>query len=192
MHFHRRDVLKRHQAVHVADPRKLRRRPRRGPLPRIAGEPVTADQGMHPSRGVFSSENGESAGSPTPVSSSTPRAVDYLHSGISALNLGFDPLLVNSAFEAEASRVEIPAIHDLDDWLAPYPVNLEQDVSRDLGLGMGDDLAQLFTDSWLQDVGDVNVSSPGDLCCLSTGQEPSIRNQIRDQVCVFPQFRSFD
>ena len=188
MHFHRRDVLKRHQAVHVADPRKPRRRPRRGPLPRISGDSAPTDNGMHLPSGVSSSENGDSGVSPTSTLSPILGGGDSLTSGTSVLNMDFCAFPVDPALDVEAGRVETPAMYDLRDWGVPSPGDLNQNVSQDLGLGIGDDLAQPFAGAALQGVEDVNVPTPRDIRLLSAGQDFSLRNQVGVQLFALRRY----
>ena len=55
MRFHRKDVMKRHMLVHLPDPRRKRRKPRRGPVP----PQLDCTDAQHPALHDEPEDNGE-------------------------------------------------------------------------------------------------------------------------------------
>ena len=132
MRFHRQDVLRRHQTVHVPDPRKRRRRPRRGPLPRIGGEvavdsPTGADQDV---------DSGESAPCPDSFGVGEPDG-GLEHSSVAIGDFGcndFTTLDPDSQqppvdpFEAGTTGGSTSTPYSIDYWLAPQAADFELDL----------------------------------------------------------------
>lgn len=197
MRFHRADVLKRHQEVHVADPQKRRRKPRRGAWPRTSVNETTPRRPSMSSLGE--PETGGSVISAISGMSSSPGNIDFGTAGTTTLDADPGQLLRDPSQRAGTIDVEISTPHGTNNWLTHENGNpdlsffLELDdhqMSHDSGPGMGSGLTQLFTN--VQSTEPVNFSPLlGGFCHLSTSEEPAI-DQTLDQVRRFFWFRSIN
>ena len=133
MRFHRQDVLRRHQTVHIPDARKRRRRPRRGPLPRIGGE-LAVDSTASADRDVDSGESApcpDSFGVGEPdggLEHSSAAAGDFGCNDFAALDPDPSQQLPVDPFEAEIGGASTSTPYSIDYWFAPPAADLELDL----------------------------------------------------------------